>query len=58
MSEVITRLVQKIERPRNFFEKNNLYNYTAGICYHGYLAMILPRSCHDLDKRSMYHDLP
>ena len=36
------RLIQKLETTRNFYGKNKLYNYTAHMSYHGYLAMILP----------------
>ena len=56
MSEDITTACSEIGEDKILFEKNKLYNYTAHMCYHGYLAMILPRSCHDLGKRSMYHD--
>ena len=48
MSEVITTACSEIGEDKKFFEKNKLYNYTAHMCYHGYLAMILPRSCQDL----------
>ena len=58
MSEVITTACSEIGDDKKFFEKNELYSYTAHMCYQGYLAMILPivlriMICHDLEKGTM-----
>ena len=58
MSEVITMASSEIAddkeylRKESIMHKNQLYQFT-------FLTMvILSRYCPDLDKRSMYHDLP
>ena len=42
MSEVITTAYSEIGDDKKFSLKNKLYNYTAHMSYHGYLAMVLP----------------
>ena len=55
MSEVITMANSEIA-DGTFAERINYAQLIpAYMSYHGYLVKIF---CHDLDKLSMYHDLP
>ena len=52
MSEVITTACSEIGEDKKFFKRIN-YTIIQLTCV---TMVILPRPCHDLDKRSMYHD--